>query len=64
MIRNWSNLNRRGFRIAEDLLIARAQRIKRRGLEGQVPEVFGISNRNVHLPTTCCAPKVVSKFIT
>ena len=58
MIRNWLNLNRRDFRIAEDLLIVRAQRIKRRGLEGQVPEVFGISNRNVHLSTTCCVPKV------
>ena len=57
MIRNWSNLNRRGFRIAEDLLIARAHRIKRRGLEGQVPEVFGSSNRNVHLSITYCAPK-------
>ncbi|XP_076243238.1 serine hydroxymethyl transferase [Calliopsis andreniformis] len=54
MIRNLSYLNRRGFQLVEEL-ISRTRHIKDRD-EGQTPEVFGVSNRNVHLWTTCCTP--------
>ncbi|XP_033206450.1 serine hydroxymethyl transferase isoform X1 [Bombus vancouverensis nearcticus] len=49
---NWANLNRYGFRLADNLLISRMQHIKDRVLQG-LSEVFQDSNPNVHFSTTC-----------
>ncbi|XP_043260330.1 serine hydroxymethyltransferase [Colletes gigas] len=54
MIRCWSNLNQRGFQFVENLLTTRAHRIKDNVVQGQISEVFRISNRNVRFTATCC----------
>lgn len=56
---NWANLNRYGFRLADNLLISRTQHIKDRVLQG-LSEVFQDSNPKVHFSTTCRTPKLVS----
>lgn len=56
---NWANLNRYGFRLADNLLISRTQHIKDRVLQG-LSEVFQDSNLNVHFSTTCRTSKLVS----
>ncbi|XP_060815769.1 serine hydroxymethyltransferase [Bombus pascuorum] len=54
---NWANLNRHGFRLAENLLISRMQHIKDRVLQG-LSEVFQDSNANVYFSTTFHTPKL------
>ncbi|XP_034192231.1 serine hydroxymethyl transferase isoform X1 [Osmia lignaria lignaria] len=58
MIINRLNLNRRGFQLVENLLIARTQCIKDYVFQRRIPDVFGISNCNVHISTTCCLSKL------
>ncbi|XP_071873395.1 serine hydroxymethyl transferase [Bombus fervidus] len=54
---NWANLNRHGFRLADNLLISRTQHIKDRVLQG-LSEVFQDSNTNVYFSTTFRTPKL------
>ncbi|XP_043593141.1 serine hydroxymethyltransferase [Bombus pyrosoma] len=49
---NWANLNRYGFRLADNLLISRTQHIKDRVLQG-LSEAFQDSNPNVYFSTAC-----------
>lgn len=53
-----ANLNRRGFQLVENMLIAGIRRIKDRAIQGHASEVFPDSNRNVYFSTTCCAFKL------
>jgi len=63
MAGNWSNLNRRGFQLVENLLRVWSPRIKDFVNQGGLADAGSLSySRGYHLSTTCCIPERVSSY--
>ncbi|KYM87473.1 Serine hydroxymethyltransferase, cytosolic [Atta colombica] len=58
MAGNWSNLNRRGFQLVENLLCAWSPHIKDFVNQGGLADAGNLSySQRYHLSTTCCIPE-------